>query len=47
LKQRYTSLGSPDKTIRNPELKKDDGSYFPAHKLRDVSTERAGRIYYI
>eukprot|EP00324_Dicrateria_rotunda_P006251 CAMPEP_0206157768 /NCGR_PEP_ID=MMETSP1474-20131121/4207_1 /ASSEMBLY_ACC=CAM_ASM_001110 /TAXON_ID=97495 /ORGANISM="Imantonia sp., Strain RCC918" /LENGTH=234 /DNA_ID=CAMNT_0053557503 /DNA_START=28 /DNA_END=729 /DNA_ORIENTATION=- len=39
--QGFTSLGSPDKTIPNPELQKDDGSYFPAHKLQDVSTERA------
>jgi len=40
----YTSLGKVDDTVPNPELKKEDGGYFPAHLLTDWTKERAGRV---
>lgn len=39
----YTSLGSVSSTSRNPALRRPDGTYSPAHELRDWSQERAGR----
>lgn len=41
---RYTSLGDVHNTLPNPNLKRADGSYDPAYKLIDGSSERAGRI---
>uniref|UniRef100_A0A7S1QS86 FAD synthase n=1 Tax=Alexandrium catenella TaxID=2925 RepID=A0A7S1QS86_ALECA len=40
----YTSLGSINNTLPNPALLRHDGSYAPAHELRDESLERAGRM---
>lgn len=40
----YTSLGSVSTTLRNPALRRPDGSYSPAHELEDESLERAGRM---
>eukprot|EP01029_Cantina_marsupialis_P010928 TRINITY_DN246392_c0_g1_i3.p1 TRINITY_DN246392_c0_g1~~TRINITY_DN246392_c0_g1_i3.p1 ORF type:complete len:260 (+),score=71.10 TRINITY_DN246392_c0_g1_i3:93-872(+) len=41
--QGYTSLGSKSTTMPNPLLKQEDGSYSPAYKLEDASSERGGR----
>lgn len=40
----YTSLGGVTTTVRNPELANDDGSYRPAHSMKDGSKERVGRF---
>ncbi|KAJ3356901.1 FAD1 flavin adenine dinucleotide synthetase [Allomyces javanicus] len=42
----YTSLGPKDRTVPNPDLKKEDGSggYWPAWRLRDSARERCGRM---
>ena len=40
----YTSLGCQEDTIPNPALKSEDGTYLPAHMLRDETMERAGRL---
>jgi len=39
----YTSLGSSGDTIRNPCLRRPDGSYAPAYELQDACEERKGR----
>lgn len=39
----YTSLGSADNTRPNPALLQPDGSYAPAHTLKNSSDERLGR----
>ena len=39
----YTSLGSVNNTERNALLRREDGSYAPAHMLTDGAFERAGR----
>ncbi len=41
----YTSLGSQEDTIPNPELITEDGGYLPAYHLEKDSLERAGRIW--
>ncbi|PSC67404.1 FAD synthase [Micractinium conductrix] len=41
--QGYTSLGSVANTEPNAALRKEDGSYAPAHMLPDARLERAGR----
>lgn len=40
----YTSLGGITTTVRNPELLNEDGTYKPAHALKDASKERVGRF---
>ena len=40
----YTSIGYKSKTIRNPHLRKFDGSYKTAADLANCSLERAGRL---
>lgn len=42
--QGYTSLGSTTSTVRNPDLKREDGSYQPAYSLTDNTLERVGRM---
>ncbi|EEB06876.1 FAD synthetase [Schizosaccharomyces japonicus yFS275] len=39
----YTSLGGKRDTAPNPELRKPDGTYFPAYELKDEKLERSGR----
>lgn len=39
----YTSLGRVGDTERNPELKREDGTYEAAWKLKDETKERDGR----
>ena len=39
----YTSLGSVNNTERNAVLRREDGSYAPAHTLADGAFERVGR----
>ena len=39
----YTSLGNKFNTERNPALQRPDGTYAPAHTLRDGAMERSGR----
>lgn len=39
----YTSLGSADNTRPNPALLQPDGSYAPAHQLKNSLDERLGR----
>lgn len=40
----YTSIGNTNNTVKNPALKKEDGSYLPAYQLVDGSLERNSRI---
>ena len=40
----YTSLGKVSRTVRNPALKRADGTFAPAWELADPSLERAGRV---
>ncbi|PRP85382.1 hypothetical protein PROFUN_07090 [Planoprotostelium fungivorum] len=40
----YTSLGAMTNTIPNPHLEKEDGSFLPAHQLKEGTYERAGRV---
>ena len=42
---RYTSLGSPSTTVRNPALRDpaNPEKYLPAYMLQDEELERAGR----
>ena len=40
----YTSIGNIKNTIKNPALKKDDGTYLPAYRLTDGALERDSRI---
>lgn len=42
--QGYTSLGSTTSTVRNPDLRREDGSYKPAYSLTDNTLERVGRM---
>lgn len=39
----YTSLGGTNNTEPNPELRREDGGYEPAYKLKDCALERNGR----
>lgn len=39
----YTSLGNSENSIKNPALRRDNGSYDPAYTLTDVSLERNSR----
>lgn len=41
--QGYTSLGSPQKTVRNPKLKRENG-YLTAWSLENEADERLGRL---
>lgn len=40
----YTSIGNTNNTVKNPALRKDDGSYLPAYQLADGSLERNSRV---
>nr|AGU68149.1 FAD synthetase [Crithidia acanthocephali] len=39
----YTSLGNVSNTSRNPQLRKEDGTYRPAWELSSPEAERGGR----
>jgi FAD synthetase len=39
----YTSLGPRRATVPNPKLRREDGSYLPAHLLPDPADERLSR----
>ncbi|KAI9018285.1 hypothetical protein DFJ74DRAFT_708508 [Hyaloraphidium curvatum] len=42
--QGYTSLGGTNNTEPNPALRRPDGTYEPAYKLKDGGLEREGRL---